>query len=163
MASKKKSVAKKPVAKATVDNKVEKQEEVKATPVTKAAEKAAEAKTVVAKAVEKAVETVEKKAEEKKVEAKKVEAKKETATPAKKAPAKKAPAKKAEKLVPEVFIQYQGMESMQSDIIEKIKAQFVAEGHRVGNIKSLNIYLKPEDNAAYYVINDKNAGKVDLF
>ena len=48
-------------------------------------------------------------------------------------------------------------------MVEKVKAQFVAEGHRAGNIKSLRIYIKPEDKAAYYVINDKNAGRVDLF
>ena len=28
---------------------------------------------------------------------------------------------------------------------------------------SLKLYLKPEDRAAYFVINDRYAGKVDLF
>lgn len=71
--------------------------------------------------------------------------------------------KKKEQLVPEVYLQYCGEESDQGAIIEKIKEQYVAEGHRAGNIKSLKLYLKPEDRAAYYVINDRYAGKVDLF
>ena len=43
------------------------------------------------------------------------------------------------------------------------KKQFVAEGHRAGCIKTLNIYVKPEEYKAYYVINDKFFGSVDLF
>ena len=31
------------------------------------------------------------------------------------------------------------------------------------SIKDLRVYLKPEDGAAYYVINEKVAGRVDLF
>ena len=41
--------------------------------------------------------------------------------------------------------------------------QYVEEGHKESDIKSLKIYLKPEDASAYYVINDNNSGKVFLF
>lgn len=77
----------------------------------------------------------------------------------------KTTSKKAvkEEMKPEVFIQYQGKESIVADAIEKAKAEFVADGHRVSSIKSLQIYLKPEEYAAYYVINQKFAGRVDLF
>ena len=71
--------------------------------------------------------------------------------------------KPKEQLAPEVYLQYCGEEADQNAIIEKIKEQYVSEGHRAGNIKSLKLYLKPEDRAAYYVINDRYAGKVDLF
>lgn len=30
------------------------------------------------------------------------------------------------------------------------------------DIKSINIYVKPEEFAAYYVINDDATGKIDL-
>lgn len=51
-----------------------------------------------------------------------------------------------------------------SDIEERIKNQFIAEGHRAGNIKKLDVYVVPKDNKAYYVINDgKFEGKIDLF
>lgn len=74
-------------------------------------------------------------------------------------------AAKATKVVsaPEVYVQFQGMEVDEQSVIARVKAQFVAEGHREGNIKSLKLYFKPEENAAYYVINDKVAGRVDLF
>ena len=85
-----------------------------------------------------------------------------TKTVVKKAAAKKAAPKK-EELKPEVFIQFQGQEAVVADVIEKAKKQFEAEGHRASSIKSIQVYLKPEEYAAYYVINQKHAGRVDLF
>lgn len=70
---------------------------------------------------------------------------------------------KKEELTPEIYLQYNGGEAVMSDVIERIKQQFMSEGHRAGNIKSLQIYMKPEENAVYYVINEKNAGKVNIF
>ena len=92
---------------------------------------------------------------------------KETAKPAReKKPsraAKKAAKAAKEELKPEVFIQYQGNEAIVADVIEKAKNEFIADGHRASSIKSLQVYLKPEEFAAYYVINQKFAGRVDLF
>ena len=34
--------------------------------------------------------------------------------------------------------------------------------HKRTPITSLKLYLKPEENAAYYVINEKDTGKVDM-
>lgn len=120
---------------------------------TKAAEKAAEVKTTVKAAEEKAAAKVD----EVKAVVKETTAEKKTrAVKTTKKPVK-------EDLKPEVFIQYQGQEAIVNDAIEKAKGEFVADGHRVSSIKSLQIYLKPEENAAYYVINQKFAGRVDLF
>ena len=68
-----------------------------------------------------------------------------------------------EEVKPEVFIQYQGNEALVGEAIEKAKLAFVADGHRLSTIKTLQVYLKPEEYAAYYVINKKFAGRVDLF
>lgn len=68
-----------------------------------------------------------------------------------------------EDLKPEIFIQFQGNEAMVAEVIEKAKGQFIADGHRASSIKSLQVYLKPEELMAYYVINQKFAGKVDMF
>lgn len=77
----------------------------------------------------------------------------------------KKTAKKVVKEVmkPQVIVQFQNHEVTTEAVEERVKAQFVAEGHRAGTIKKLNIYVKPEEYAAYYVINDKFTGKVDLF
>ncbi len=62
----------------------------------------------------------------------------------------------------ETYIQFAGQEYKESEIMEKVEAAYRAEGHRVGAIKSVVLYIKPEDGAAYYVINEKNTGKVEL-
>lgn len=96
----------------------------------------------------------------------KVEEKKEAVKAvAKKAATKKAAAKPAAKepLKPEVFIQFQGREAVIDEVVAKATTEYVAEGHKASAIKSLQVYLKPEENAAYYVINQKVAGKIDLF
>ena len=116
----------------------------------------------------KLIETVEEKAAAKTETVKDTAAEtKETAKPAReKKPsraAKKAAKAAKEELKPEVFIQYQGNEAIVADVIEKAKNEFVADGHRASSIKSLQVYLKPEEFAAYYVINQKFAGRVDLF
>lgn len=111
-------------------------------------------------------ETTAPKAEEVKAEvkeeAKKVPAKKE---PAKKAPAKKATPVKAAKaeIKTALYVQFAGNEVTEADIIDKVKAAYVAEGHKESAIKEINLYVKPEEYAVYYVINDKAIGKVNLF
>lgn len=106
-------------------------------------------------------ETTVPKAEEVKAEVKE-EAKK---APAKKAPAKKAtPAKVAKaEIKTALYVQFAGNEATEADIIDKVKAAYVAEGHKESAIKEINLYVKPEEYAVYYVINDKAIGKVDLF
>ena len=128
-------------------------------------------KKVATKATTKATEV-----KEVKVEAPVVEVKAEVKEEVKKAPAKKAPAKKAattEKKAPAkkaaakaetvITLEFGEYTTVMSTVEEKVKAQFVAEGNKASAIKSLNIYVKPLENAAYYVINGDVTGRVDLF
>ena len=124
--------------------------------LTKAPDVKAEVKEAV-KETTKKVETAAKKAEAKaETAAKKVEKAKTTA----KKTVKKA-VKEPAKI--EMIVEFQGNAASVASLEDKVKAQFVAEGHRAGCIKTLNIYIKPEDYKAYYVINDKFTGSVDLF
>ena len=125
---------------------------------TKATTKVAEVKEVKVEAPVVEAPVVEVKEEAKKAPAKKAPAKK-AATTEKKAPAKKAAAK-AETVITLEFGDYT---AVMSTVEEKVKAQVVAEGVKASAIKSLNIYVKPFENAAYYVINDDVTGRVDLF
>ncbi len=128
-----------------------------ATKTTKATTKATEVKEVKeVKAVE--APKAEVKAEAKKETAKKAPAKK-AATTTKKAPAKKAAAKSETVIT----VQFQGNEVAIASVEDKVKAQFVAEGHKASSIKTLTIYVKPEEYSAYYVINGDVTGRVDLF
>lgn len=90
-------------------------------------------------------------------EAKKAPAKK---TPAKKTTAKRATRKTTKKAEPiqEVFYEYAGEQILTEELVGRIKEQYKSEGHRVGAIKSLRVYINPEHRKAYYVINDKAEG-----
>lgn len=70
--------------------------------------------------------------------------------------------KRATKTQAQVYIQYLGAEYDIDEIKAAVKAAYEAEGHRVSSIKSLNLYIKPEEKKAYYVINDKAVGSVEL-
>ena len=117
--------------------------------------KTPEGKTEVKNAVKDATKKVESKVGDvAEAAAKKAETKAKAATKAKK---EKQPAKT------EIIVQYQQNAANLGELEDKVKKQFVAEGHRAGCIKTLNIYVKPEEYKAYYVINDKFFGSVDLF
>lgn len=122
------------------------------------------------KATTKAAETkAVKEVKEVKVEAPVVEVKEEKAE-AKKAPAKKAatttkkaPAKKAVKAETVITLEFGDYTAIMATVEEKVKAQYVAEGNKASSIKTLNIYVKPFENSAYYVVNGDVTGRVDLF
>ena len=102
----------------------------------------------------------------------KKEAEKSVAAPAKETAKKTAPAKKAAKKAPakkkvvekveEICVQFGGQEIMAKDIVEKAKQDYVADGHRESSIKSVRVYIKPEENMAYYVVNDKFKGEMPV-
>ena len=127
--------------------------------VTKAAEVKAEAvETAEAPATEAQAEV--------KAEAKPAEkAVKKTAPKAAKAPkAEKKEVKevkevKEEKSEVNVVVEFNGTQRKVDEIVDKIKAEWVEAGHRVSTIKSLDVYIKPQDYTAYYVINGKVQGK----
>lgn len=128
-----------------------KKEEVK---TSVASEPKTDVKNEVEKAVEKTTEKVAEKAAEVKADIKET---------VKKTTAKATKAAKKEPVKPEIIVQYQNSEVDTAAIEERVKAQFVAEGHKAGFIRKLSIYIKPEEYSAYYVINDKFSGRVDLF
>ena len=123
------------------------------------------------------VDTKAVKAEDTKaVEAVKSEEKKATKTAEKKTPAKttakkttttkKATTTKTteakETLESHVVVQTNNSEIVADDLIKKALNAYKEEGNKT-KVKGIDIYIKPEENAAYYVINDKIAGKVDIF
>ncbi len=96
--------------------------------------------------VEKAKVAKEPKAEKKTVKAKAPKAEKAAKTSA-----------KAEAPTVKVFVEYQGKQMDVETILEAVKATA-----GVKRPKSLEVYVKPEDGAAYYVVNGKDSGKADL-
>lgn len=96
-----------------------------------------------------------------KTEAVKAEATKAAKTekaPAKKPTVRKTAAKKAAAAAPAVTLtlQYMGKEMTQQAMVEAVKAQVEVE------IKTLDLYAKPEEAAVYYVVNGDITGKVEF-
>lgn len=91
---------------------------------------------------EKAVETVEKKdaVEEKKKAVKKAAPKKEMKT--------------------SVVVEYKGKQVEEKEMIAAVKKAWTKSGRRIGEIKTMTLYVKPEENAVYYVINGIDTGAV---
>lgn len=71
--------------------------------------------------------------------------------------AKKAVAKKVE-----VYLQYNDKEVNTDAVIAAAKAAFKAEMGSRTAVKSCKVYLKPQENAAYYVVNGTYTGRLDL-
>lgn len=63
----------------------------------------------------------------------------------------------------EVILQYRNYEVNMDDVTERVKAHYYAKGYKKDSIENMQIYVKPEDFTAYYVINDGVVGKVNLF
>ena len=66
---------------------------------------------------------------------------------------------KAQNMRPEIFVQYQGGEISVDALTEAAKEAFHAEKKRT-LVTALKLYVKPEEKAAYYVINGEHEGKI---
>ena len=61
-----------------------------------------------------------------------------------------------------MYVEYQGLQVEEKEIITKVKELWVNDGNKIKDIKELKLYIKPEEAAAYYVINDETSGKIAL-
>ena len=130
----------------------------KKNPIAAAAKKMAAApvsnNTVEVEAAETKAVKAEAKAEAPKAE----EPKKETV---KKTPAKRTTAKD---IKTSVVVQFAGKEVTEKDLIAAVKKAYTKKGNKVGDIRTIEIYVKPEESAAYYVVNGIGADdyKIEL-
>lgn len=108
---------------------------------------------------------------EAKVTTEKKDAKSETATAKKAATTKKTAAKKATTATKETtskksvnidaktVVQYAGKEVVVSDVVETVKKLWVEKFQgKLEEIKTIEIYVKPEENKAYFVVNGLGNG-----
>lgn len=136
-------------------------EKVTAKPVEKEAVKPA-VKEEVKETVKAPVAATAKKAPVKKAAAEKKAPAAKKAT-AKKAPAKKAPAKrtaaKKEAVKAIVNLQFSGKSYTEEDLIKIAKDVWKYDlGNKSADFKSVELYVKPEESRAYYVINGETTG-----
>lgn len=60
------------------------------------------------------------------------------------------------------YVQFAGREVEESEVVAKIKDVWKDSGRLVKEIKSLDVYVKPEEGRAYYTINGEETGQVAL-
>ncbi|MGN0308612.1 MAG: DUF6465 family protein [Lachnospiraceae bacterium] len=132
--------------------------EVKAAP---AAEETAIVKTVEAKETPKAEIKEEPVKKETKTTARKGAAKTRK-TASEKKPTAKAAAKKTE-VKTSVTVQFEGKSYSQEELIKIARDVWKFDlKKKVGDLKSVELYVKPEENTCYYVMNDEIAGSFAL-
>ena len=73
-------------------------------------------------------------------------------------PVAKAAEKPVEKIT-EVYFEYNGEQILSEELVGRIQEAYKNEGHRISSIKTLRVYINPDERKAYYVINDKAEGK----
>ena len=114
-----------------------------------AAEKTEAVKEVVAEKTEAVKEVV----------AEKTDAVKDAVKEATEKTTAKKPAKKEIKV--RTFVQYYGKEVEEKEMIAAVKKDWTkVNGKKVGDIKDITLYVKPEEAAVYYVVNGTDSGKV---
>lgn len=141
--------AQKPVKAAakSVEAVAEKKEETKA-PEKKTPEKKTSTRTAAKKT------TTKKEAAPKKATTKKETVKKETTV-------KKTASKKEIKV--NAIVEHYGRQISEQDIIANVKRAWTNSGKNEKDIKSIELYIKPEENAVYYVVNGTETGAVGLY
>jgi hypothetical protein len=76
--------------------------------------------------------------------------------------APKTTAKKNE-VKTEIIFQFGGIECSQKELMQKVKDVWTKKlKNKIGDMKDLKIYVKPEEMAAYYVINGDVTGKIEF-
>ena len=73
-------------------------------------------------------------------------------------------AKKTAAVKTALYVQYAGKEYTEKDLVSEVKKAYTELGNKASDIKTVEIYLKPEENVAYYVINGEGSDdfKIEL-
>lgn len=108
-----------------------------------------------------AVKTTEEKAEEVK-EAVETVVKEQVVPEVKEAVSKVKKAATKREMKTSIVVEYQGRQVEEKEMVAAVKKAWTSAGHKIGDIKKMTLYVKPEENAVYYVINDKETGGVQF-
>lgn len=130
---------------------------------------AAEAQAAARKAVSEAQAAARKAAAESKIaeETKAVvaEAKpvvKKAVEETKKATKKATTRRKKKDMKVNAYVEYYGKQVHEDIMIANVKKAWIKAGHRIGEIETMDLYIKPEEDKVYYVINGTESGSVEF-
>jgi hypothetical protein len=61
-----------------------------------------------------------------------------------------------------IVVQYQNRDKKTDEILLQIKEDALSKGFSEADFAKIDVYIKPEDNKIFYVINDKLNGSIDF-
>ena len=67
------------------------------------------------------------------------------------------------KLTQQIFLQFNEQEVEIGTVEANVKKAWKDAGKKLNEIETLDIYVKPQEGKAYYVVNKETEGKIDLF
>ena len=60
------------------------------------------------------------------------------------------------------YVEYYGKQVHENTMIADVKKAWKKSGHKIGEIKTMDLYIKPEESKVYYVINETESGSVEF-
>ena len=60
------------------------------------------------------------------------------------------------------YVEFQGKQIDEKELVASAKKIWVENGNKASDLKALKLYIKPEENQAYYVFNDEVLGSFSL-
>lgn len=61
-----------------------------------------------------------------------------------------------------LILEHHGKQLDDKTFLSKAKEIWINKGNKVKDIRTLNLYIKPDENAVYYVINETLTGKFNI-
>lgn len=60
------------------------------------------------------------------------------------------------------YIEFYGKQVDEELLVKEAKDIWTKSGRKAADLKSLNLYVKPEENMVYYVFNDDETGSFSI-
>lgn len=62
-----------------------------------------------------------------------------------------------------LYVQYEGADISEDEMIDQVKKYWKQDGHKIRDIETLDLYVKPEDRTVYYSVNqDEQKGTIQF-
>ncbi len=61
-----------------------------------------------------------------------------------------------------LYVEFQGKKVETKEVLAAAKKVWVEAGNKVKDLETVDLYIKPEESAAYYVFNETESGKIEL-
>ncbi len=61
-----------------------------------------------------------------------------------------------------IVVQYRNRDKKTDEILQHIKEDALSKGFSEADFAKIDVYIKPEDNKVFYVVNDKLNGSIDF-